>query len=82
MSESFGNIEAILDRFPPQPEHLISALQDVQDTVALFLPDRGVDQHRAADSLLGHGAALEAFHFVGILRVGNSDFAQDPGLRA
>ena len=30
MSESFGNIEAILDRFPPQPEHLISALQDVQ----------------------------------------------------
>jgi NADH:ubiquinone oxidoreductase subunit E len=30
MSVSFGKIEAILDRFPPQPEHLVSALQDVQ----------------------------------------------------
>lgn len=30
MSVSFGEIETILDRFPPQPEHLISALQDVQ----------------------------------------------------
>lgn len=30
MSVSFGKIEVILDRFPPQPEHLISALQDVQ----------------------------------------------------
>ena len=30
MSVSFQKIEAILDRFPPQPEHLISALQDVQ----------------------------------------------------
>ena len=30
MSVSFGEIEAILDRFAPQPEHLVSALQDVQ----------------------------------------------------
>lgn len=30
MSVSFEKIEAILEGFPPQPEHLISALQDVQ----------------------------------------------------
>ena len=30
MSVSFQKIEAILERFPPQPEYLISALQDVQ----------------------------------------------------
>lgn len=30
MSVSFGEIEAILERFPAQPEHLISALQDIQ----------------------------------------------------
>ena len=30
MSVSFQKIETILERFPPQPEYLISALQDVQ----------------------------------------------------
>ncbi len=30
MSVSFEKIEAILDRFPPQPEHLVSALQEIQ----------------------------------------------------
>jgi NADH-quinone oxidoreductase subunit E len=30
VSASFGRIEAILEKYPPQPEHLVSALQDVQ----------------------------------------------------
>jgi NADH-quinone oxidoreductase subunit E len=30
MSASFGRLEAILEKYPPQPEHLVSALQDVQ----------------------------------------------------
>jgi NADH-quinone oxidoreductase subunit E len=30
VSVSFGKIEAILAKYPPQPEHLVSALQDVQ----------------------------------------------------
>ncbi len=30
MSVSFGSLEAILERIPPQPEQLINALQEVQ----------------------------------------------------
>jgi NADH:ubiquinone oxidoreductase subunit E len=30
MSVTFKSLETILDRFPPSPEHLISALQEVQ----------------------------------------------------
>jgi NADH-quinone oxidoreductase subunit E len=30
MSVTFKGLETILDRYPPHPEHLISALQDVQ----------------------------------------------------
>ncbi len=30
MSASFGRIEAILAKYPPQSEHLVSALQDIQ----------------------------------------------------
>ena len=30
MSVTFKSLETILDRYPPNPEHLISALQDVQ----------------------------------------------------
>jgi len=30
MSVTFKSLETILDRYPPSPEHLISALQDVQ----------------------------------------------------
>ena len=30
MSASFGRLETILAKYPPRPEHLVSALQDVQ----------------------------------------------------
>lgn len=30
MSVSFADLEAILERIPPHPEHLVSALQEVQ----------------------------------------------------
>ena len=39
MSVSFGKIEAILERFPAQPEHLVSALQEVQAEFDYIPPD-------------------------------------------
>ncbi len=39
MSVSFGKLEAILDQFPPHPEHLISALQEVQAQFNFIPPE-------------------------------------------
>jgi NADH-quinone oxidoreductase subunit E len=62
MSESFGNIEAILDRFPPQPEHLVSALQDVQAKFNYISPAamRAVCDHLGVP--LSRGWAVATFY--------------------
>jgi NADH-quinone oxidoreductase subunit E len=39
VSASFGKIEAILAKYPPQPEHLVSALQDVQAEFNYISPE-------------------------------------------
>lgn len=39
MSVTFKSLEAILERYPPSPEHLISALQDVQAKFSYIPPE-------------------------------------------
>lgn len=39
MSVSYGKLEDILQRFPPQAEHLVSALQEVQAKFNYIPPD-------------------------------------------
>jgi NADH-quinone oxidoreductase subunit E len=41
MSVTFKSLETILDRYPPSPEHLISALQDVQAKFS-YLPEEAM----------------------------------------
>lgn len=55
MSVTFKSLETILERYPPSPEHLISALQDVQAKYNYLPPEAiravcdyfGVPQSRA-----------------------------------
>jgi len=42
MSTSFGELEAILDHIPPHPEHLISALHEVQAKYH-YIPPEALD---------------------------------------
>jgi NADH-quinone oxidoreductase subunit E len=62
MSEPFGKIEAILDRFPPRPEHLVSALQDVQAKFNYISPAamRAVCDHLGVP--LSRGWAVATFY--------------------
>ncbi len=39
MSVSFGRMETILERYPPSPEHLVSALQEVQAEFNFIPPE-------------------------------------------
>ncbi len=47
MSVSFARVEAILERFPPSPEHLIEALQGIQAEFNFIPPEalRAACQH-------------------------------------
>lgn len=62
MSISFGKIEAILDRFPPQREYLISALQDVQANFNYISPAamRAVCDHLGVP--ISRGWAVATFY--------------------
>ena len=62
MSVSFQQIESILDRFPPQPEHLISALQDVQANFNYISPAamRAVCDHLGVP--ISRGWAVATFY--------------------
>ncbi|MEW6386477.1 MAG: NAD(P)H-dependent oxidoreductase subunit E [Thermodesulfobacteriota bacterium] len=62
MSVSFGEIEAILERFPPHPEHLVSALQDVQAKFSYIPPAamRAVCDHLGVP--ISRGWAVATFY--------------------
>ena len=75
MSVSFGKIEAILDRFPPQPEHLVSALQDVQANFNYISPAamRAVCDHLGVPIFQGLGGGHFLHRFSWNPRRANTD---------